>query len=81
MMILRGGHDFFLLGFRGGLSKISSYYVEEGIRGGGIEKSMKSSITVTHVSRIGYRLTKRKACGIPSTSGVATSFSWRLCMF
>ena len=44
MIILRGGHDFFLLGFRGGLSKISSY-VEEGIRGA-IEKSMKSSITV-----------------------------------
>ena len=38
MMILRGGgHDFFLLGFRGGLSKISSY-VEERIRGGGHRK-------------------------------------------
>ena len=37
MMILRGGHDFFLLGFRGGLSKISSY-VEESIRGGGHRK-------------------------------------------
>ena len=33
MVILRGGHDFLLLGFRGVLLKISSY-VEEGIRGG-----------------------------------------------
>ena len=38
MALFRGGHNFFLLGFWGGLSRISPD-VKEGIRGGGIKSN------------------------------------------